>query len=54
MVRTVEAPFIRRVAKERAESGDYWKDERYQALRAELLKTEGEPVGHSSIGPRGT
>ena len=54
MVRTVEAPFIRRVAKERQESGDYWKDERYQRLRRDLLQAEGEPVGHSTIGPRGT
>ncbi len=54
MVRTVEAPFIRRVAKERQESGDYWKDERYHRLKTDLLNLEGEPVGHSTIGPKGT
>ena len=54
MVRTVEAPFIRRVARRREESGDYWIDERYRGLRRELLQAEGEPVGHSTIGPRGT
>jgi len=54
MVRTVEAPFIRRVAKERTEKGDYWKEEGYLSLRRELLLLEGEPLGHSTIGPRGT
>ncbi len=54
MIRTVEAPFIRRVAKERLNSGDYWNTEEYHKLRTELLRTEGEPVGHSTIGPRGT
>jgi len=53
-LRIVEAPFIRRVAKERSESGDYWKGDAYRRLRAELLQTEGEPTGHSSLGPRGT
>ena len=53
-IRIVEGPFIRRVAKERSESGDYWNGEGYRKLRAELLQTEGGPTGNSSIGPRGT
>lgn len=53
-IRTVEAPFIRRVAKMRLESPDYWKDERYNKLRTDLLQAEGEPVGHSTISQRGT
>jgi radical SAM protein len=54
MVRTVEAPFIRRVARARQESGDYWRDESYVRLKSELLLSEGPPTGHSTIGPRGT
>ena len=53
VVRTVEAPFMRRVAKMR-EGGLYWADKRYTALHDELVALEGEPTFSSTISPRGT
>lgn len=53
-VRTVEGPFIRRVAKQRLRSGDYWRDETYLKLRAELCQLEGNPTGASTLSSRGT
>lgn len=52
-VRTVEAPFIRRVALRRARSGDYWGDGRYLEMRSELLKGDWNE-GRSTLNPRGT
>ena len=54
IIRCVEAPFIRRGAMQRLQTGDYWKQEDYLALRAGLLKAEGQPTGHSTLNPRGT
>ncbi len=52
LLRTVEAPFIRRVARLRAE--DYWQDESYLRLRESLLRSQGPPSAPSSLAPRGT
>ena len=54
IVRTVEAPFIRRVAAQREEEGLYWTNERYMAMRSDLILRCGAPTGRSSIMPRGT
>ena len=54
-IRTVEAPFIRRVAAQRAENDTYWKDATYLRLRSELMRLEGPPSSASStIARRGT
>ncbi|MDG6898824.1 MAG: TIGR04053 family radical SAM/SPASM domain-containing protein [Nitrososphaerota archaeon] len=54
-VRTVEAPFIRRVVRQRLRNDQYWQDEKYLELRRELLLAEGSSAtGSSSLGPRGT
>jgi len=53
-IRCVEAPFIRRVVKQRSQSGDYWRDERYLKLRAALQQLEGQSNGHSTLNARGT
>jgi AdoMet-dependent heme synthase len=53
-VRTVEAPFVRRVALKRARSGDYWTDAAYRRLRDELLEGGGTGTGRSTLNPRGT
>ncbi len=53
-VRTVEAPFVRRVALQRSRSPEYWKDATYQTLKADLLQGSGEGTGHSTLNPRGT
>lgn len=52
-VRTVEAPFVRRVAAERVRSGDYWRDPGYIGMKEELGEGADGP-GKSSINPRGT
>lgn len=54
IIRTVEAPFIRRVAKQRSENGDYWKGDVYQNMRLELASSNGMPTGQSTIRPVGT
>ena len=54
IVRTVEAPFIRRVAMQREEEGLYWTNERYMLMRSDLMLRCGAPTGRSSIMPRGT
>ncbi len=52
-VRTVEAPFVRRVALQRHRAGDYWKDSGYVRLREEL-QGAGTDTGRSTLNPRGT
>ncbi|MDG6902708.1 MAG: TIGR04053 family radical SAM/SPASM domain-containing protein [Nitrososphaerota archaeon] len=54
-VRTVEAPFIRRIAAERARGGASWRGEGYLQMASELVSFEGDPTtSTSSIRPRGT
>jgi AdoMet-dependent heme synthase len=53
-VRTVEAPFVRRVALQRSRSADYWTDPMYQTLKADLLESAGGDTGRSTLNPRGT
>ena len=54
VVRTVEAPFIRRVAAERSRRGSYWDDGLYVALRTRLFSLCGSPSMQSTIRPVGT
>ncbi|MEM0074738.1 MAG: TIGR04053 family radical SAM/SPASM domain-containing protein [Conexivisphaerales archaeon] len=54
VIRTVEAPFIRRVARVRAEKGEYWTGRDYVQMREKLLKYEGPPTSNSTIATRGT
>ena len=53
VVRTVEAPFLRRVARMR-EREAYWNAPLYRALRSDLLAREGVPEKASTVGHRGT
>lgn len=53
-VRTVEAPFIRRIAKQMAEGNHHPDDLMFDRLRNVLETLEGEPTGSSTIRPRGT
>lgn len=54
-IRTVEGPFIRRVARQRAGPAPYpGKDTGYAQMSSEFLALEGEPTGRSTIGHRGT
>ncbi|MCL5068488.1 MAG: TIGR04053 family radical SAM/SPASM domain-containing protein [Thaumarchaeota archaeon] len=54
-IRTVEAPFIRRVAAQRAENDSYWRDPTYLSLRSELVRLEGSPSSASStLARKGT
>lgn len=53
-VRCVEAPFIRRIAKQRIVRGDYWDDELYRKFRSTLLEFDGEPTSPSTLRLRGT
>jgi radical SAM protein len=54
VIRSVEAPFVRRVMNERLRRGDYWKDETYQRLKRAFLRLNGEPTAASTLRPRGT
>ena len=54
VIRTVEAPFIRRVAKQRAENDSYWNDDFYAKMHSELVSLKGNPTGPSTIRPVGT
>ncbi len=53
-IRTVEAPFIRRVIRQRSEPGSSWNDLDYQRLASRLVQLEGEPRSTSTLRPRGT
>lgn len=53
-VRTVEAPFVRRVALERARSEGYWTDPTYLSLKAQLLQHGYSSSSRSTLSPRGT
>jgi len=53
-VRTVEAPFVRRVALQRSRVADYWTGTMYQTLKADLLQGAGAGTGRSTLNPRGT
>jgi radical SAM protein len=53
-VRTVEAPFIRRVAKQRSTVGTYWSTPTYQNLHSTLVQLEGHQNTHSTLRPSGT
>lgn len=53
-VRTVEAPFVRRVALQRSQSGDYWGDPKYRAMRASLFEGGRSSTDRSTLNPRGT
>lgn len=53
VVRTVEAPFIRRVVRRR-ETSAYWDAPLYRSLAAELVALEGPPSRPSTLGRRGT
>ncbi len=54
-VRTVEAPFIRRVAKQRADPAPSLSGVAVSSqMSSELLALEGEPPSKSTVGPRGT
>ena len=50
VVRCVEAPFVRRVAKLRGGGDDYWRDRTYLELKEGL----GGAQGPSTLNPRGT
>ncbi len=54
IVRTVEAPFIRRVAKQRTENGSYWKGPTYTKMQSRLPLSNREPSGPSTIRQVGT
>jgi AdoMet-dependent heme synthase len=53
-VRTVEAPFIRRIAKQTPETEEGSRDALLDRLRGDLEKLEGEPTSASTIRSRGT
>ncbi len=53
-IRTVEAPFIRRIAKQRMSLGEYWSSAKYQNLHTDLSRLEGEPQSRSTLRPAGT
>jgi radical SAM protein len=57
IVRCVEAPFIRRVVKQRKEAGRYWDQHaNYQTLHSRLVELEGfpRPKSVSTIATKGT
>jgi radical SAM protein len=54
VLRSVEAPFLRRVASQRREGGDGWKADLYRLLSSRLLALEGPPEGPSNLAPSGT
>jgi AdoMet-dependent heme synthase len=53
-IRTVEAPFIRRVVKQMTEKPDCSNDALFGMLRGDLERLEGEPKSASTIRARGT
>ena len=54
VIRVVEGPFIRRVAKLRASQGAYWSSEDYLIMREELISEFGEPTIKPTISQSGT
>jgi radical SAM protein len=54
LIRCVEAPFIRRVARLRMKFIDYWGDEAYIKMRTRLFELCGKPDNRSSLSPSGT
>ncbi len=54
VVRTVEAPFIRRVAKQRMADDGYWRDATYLKMRSELASLDDGQRHASTIRPVGT
>ena len=53
-IRCVEAPFIRRIVRERDNGNNFSEDETYLELRRELVKLDNEPSGPSTLRSRGT
>jgi radical SAM protein with 4Fe4S-binding SPASM domain len=53
-VRTIEAPFVRRILLERKRGAAAWTDPDYVWLRTELEELEGPPPQQSSLRPSGT
>lgn len=53
-IRCVEAPFIRRVLKQRSELGTYWDDEAYHKIRSDLLAAELERSPATTLRSKGT
>ncbi|MEM0120688.1 MAG: TIGR04053 family radical SAM/SPASM domain-containing protein [Thermoprotei archaeon] len=54
IIRTVEAPSIRRVLRTRADAGEYWNHPLYRALKTRLIELKGRPTQKTTISPRGT
>jgi radical SAM protein len=54
LVRPVEAPFLRRILKERSSGGEGPNTELYRYLRGELERHLGPPTRPSSLAPQGT
>jgi radical SAM protein with 4Fe4S-binding SPASM domain len=54
IIRVVEGPFIRRVAKLRESQGAYWNSEDYLAMHEDLVSELGEPSGMSTLSKSGT
>ncbi len=54
VIRTVEAPFIRRVVRQRLDNDGYWNDSKYVKMKSELSALCGKPTSPSSIALKGT
>ena len=54
VIRTVEAPFIRRIVRQRREKGMYWMNDKYKSMREDLYIRCGKPFTTSSISMAGT
>lgn len=54
VIRSVEAPFIRRVASRRQAEGAYWHEEAYLSMREELHALDGEGEAPTTLRPKGT
>lgn len=54
LVRPVEAPFVRRILRERQAGPPYEGGPRYRSLHEELERALGAATGPSSLAPRGT
>ena len=54
VIRTVEAPFIRRIVRQRKEKGAYWRGDKYKSMREDLYIRCGNPSTTSSISMTGT